>query len=671
VKNLIIPQTTENSSAARMIPPPEAFARQAQISSMAAYRELYEESIRTPERFWDRLAKEHLTWFEPWRKVLQWRPPVAQWFLGGQLNAAHICLDRHLDTPKADQAALIWEGEPEVGGQGGEERVFSYRQLHETVCRFANVLKGQGIGKGDRVAIYLPILPETVIAMLACARIGAIHVVIYAGFSARSLAERIENAQARLVITADGGFRRGTMCDLKRVVDESLALSDGKGQRLAQSVERVIVVRRTGASIPMTPGRDLWYEEVMARAGLNAPAERMDSEDPLFILYTSGASGRPKGVVHTTAGFLLGAKVTAAYVFDLRDGDRFWCTADPGWISGHSYVVYGPLANGATTFLFEGAPSHPAPDRCWRMIQKHGLTIFHTTPTTIRAFMRWGSDWVRNHDLRSLRLLGSVGEPIDPDTWHWYHETIGGGRCPIVDTWWQTETGAIMISPLPGAIPAKPGSAALPFFGVLPEVVDEQGRALAPHVNGRLVIRKPWPSMIRGIWGDPQRFKETFWNELDGGYFTGDGCHQDEDGYFWMVGRLDDSINVAGHRIGAAEIESALVRHPAVAEAAVVGRTDDLKGQALVAFVTLAPGTTASALLREQLRNHVTEVIGALAQPDEIRMVDALPRTRSGKVMRRYLQEVADGVVEGAPQSTSSGSFGMGTDPLPGSSSSG
>jgi acetyl-CoA synthetase len=637
------PEMADPKSEPRIIPPPEPFVRQARLSSLEAYRELYEESIRSPERFWERMAREHLAWFEPWRKVLQWRPPSVQWFAGGRLNAAHNCLDRHLATPTADQAAVIWEGEPEVDGQGGEVRILSYRELHEAVCRFANVLKRHGIRKGDRVAIYLPILPETVIAMLACARIGAIHTVIYAGFSARSLAERIQLAEARLVVTADGGYRRGTISELKVAVDEGLTLKDGQGGFLARSVERVIVIRRTGRDTPMTPDRDRWYDEEMAQVDAAAPAESMESEDPLFILFTSGSSGRPKGVVHSTAGYLLGAKLTAAYVFDLRDSDRIWCTADPGWVTGHSYAVYGPLSNGATTCLYEGAPNHPAPDRFWRMIEKHGITILHTTPTTIRAFMQWGSDWVRNHDTGSLRLLGSVGEPIDPSVWAWYYETIGGSRCPIVDTWWQTETGAVMISPLPGATPAKPGSVAVPFFGVLAEVVDERGEALPPNVNGRLVIRKPWPSMVRGIWGEPERFKETFWNEVDGGYFTGDGCHQDEDGYFWMVGRLDDSINVAGHRIGTAEIESALVQHPAVAEAAVVGRTDDLKGQAVVAFVTLKPGTTATALLRGQLREHVARVIGALAQPDEVRLVDTLPRTRSGKVMRKYLREMADG----------------------------
>jgi acetyl-CoA synthetase len=618
---------------------------------MAAYRELYDESIRMPERFWERMAREHVVWFEPWRKVLQWRPPLAHWFVGGQLNVAHNCLDRHLQSATADQAALIWEGEPAAEGQVGEERTYSYRQLHAEVCRFANVLRDLGVGKGDRVAIYLPILPETVIAMLACARIGAVHTVVYGGFSARSLAERIQNAQAKVVVTADGGYGRGTIRELKLAVDECLMLSDGHGQALAGSIERVIVVRRTGRSVSMKPDRDVWYHEAMALVGAESPVERMESEDPLFILYTSGSSGKPKGVLHSTAGYLLGAKLTAHYIFDLREGDRIWCTADPGWVTGHSYAVYGPLANGATTFLYEGAPNHPQPDRYWQMIEKQGITILHTTPTVIRACMQWGEEWIAKHDLRSLRLLGSVGEPLDPEVWSWYHRTIGGGRCPVVDTWWQTETGAIMISPVPGAIPAKPGSVALPFFGVLPEVVDEQGRALAPQVNGRLVIRKPWPSMSRGIWGDPQRFKDTFWNEADGGYFTGDGCHQDQDGYFWMVGRLDDALNVAGHRVGTAEIESALVRHPAVAEAAVVGRTDDLKGQALVAFVTLRSGAVASADLREQLRHHVTDAIGVLARPDEVRLVDSLPRTRSGKIMRRCLQEMADEVGGDGPRS--------------------
>jgi acetyl-CoA synthetase len=627
--------------AAQLIPPPEAFARQARLPSLAAYQELYEESTRTPERFWGRMAKEHLVWLEPWRKVLQWRPPQAQWFVGARLNVAFNCLDRHLETAMADKPALIWEGE-EVGGEHGEARTLTYRQLHAEVCRFSNVLRQLGIRKGDRVAIYLPILPETVVAMLACARVGAIHTVIYGGFSAQSLGERIQNAEPKLVVTADGGYRRGTLTELKQTVDQCLGLRNAQNQPLARSVERVIVVRHTGQCIPMTQGRDLWYHEAMGAVESEAAAEGMDSEDPLFIVYASGSSGKPKGVVHSTGGYLLGVKLTAAYIFDLRDGDRSWCTVDPGWLTGHSYGVYGPLANGTTIFLYEGALNHPQPDRVWQMVQRHRITILHTTPTAIRACMQWGADWVQRHDLSSLRLLGTVGEPIDAEAWNWYHQIVGNGRCPIVDTWWQTETGAAMISPIPGATPAKPGSAGVPFFGVVPEVVDEQGHAVPPNTDGRLIIRKPWPSMARGFWGDPQRFNTTFWTEADGGYFTGDGCHQDSDGYFWMVGRLDDVLNVAGHRIGTAEIESAMVQHPAVAEVAVVGRTDDLKGQALVAFVTLAQGLTPSAELCEELRSHVTKVIGALAQPDEIRLVESLPRTRSGKIMRRFLREMAD-----------------------------
>jgi acetyl-CoA synthetase len=521
--------------------------------------------------------------------------------------------------------------------------VLTYRQLHREVCRFANVLKAQGVGAGDRVLLYLPMVPEAAIAMLACARIGAVHSVVFGGFSAQSVADRIHDSQARLVVTADGGYRRGNVVPLKKSVDEALELQDEHGQPLARSVEKVVVLRRTGETVPMRVGRDVWWHEAIEASSATCPAAPMDSEAPLFILYTSGSTGKPKGILHTTAGYLLGATLTCRLVFDLKPTDVYWCTADVGWVTGHSYVVYGPLANGATTLMYEGAPNHPEPDRFWRIVAKYGVTILYTAPTAIRAFMKWGEAWPRKHDLSSLRLLGTVGEPINPEAWMWYREVIGGGRCPIVDTWWQTETGAIMISPLPGATPTKPGTATLPFFGVVPEVVDDQGQAVPPNTGGKLVIRKPWPSMLRGLWGDPQRYRDVYWREVAQSYFTGDGCRQDEDGYFWIVGRIDDVLNVAGHRIGTAEVESALVSHPSVAEAAVVGRPDELKGQALVAFVTLKGGVRAAPELRAILREHVAKEIGPVAKPDDIRFAEALPKTRSGKIMRRLLKQIAAG----------------------------
>jgi acetyl-CoA synthetase len=628
---------------ARLFPPPARFVASAHLGSLAEYQALYRESIEQPDQFWARQAESELIWFRPWTQVLAWQEPLAQWFVGGQLNVSFNCLDRHLDTPMANKAALIWEGEPANGRQPGEERVFTYRQLHREVCRFANVLKRNGIHKGDRVLIYLPMVPEVAIAMLACARIGAVHSVVFAGFSAQSVADRIFDSQAKLVITADGGFRRGAVVPLKQNVDEALALKDARGNWLAQTVEKVIVLQRTGHDVPLQPGREVWWHEEIEQVNAQCPAEPLDSEHPLFILYTSGSTGKPKGVLHTTAGYLLAVKLTSKYVFDLWEADVFWCTADVGWVTGHSYVVYGPLANGATSMMYEGAPNYPEPDRFWRIVEKYGVTILYTAPTAIRAFMKWGADWPRKHDLTSLRLLGTVGEPINPEAWMWYYVNIGGQRCPIVDTWWQTETGSIMITPLPGAIPTKPGSATLPFFGVVPEVVDEQGQAVPPNAGGKLVIRRPWPSMLRGLWGDPQRYQDTYWREVSGSYFTGDGCRRDEDGYFWIVGRIDDVLNVAGHRIGTAEVESALVSHPKVAEAAVVGRPDDLKGQALVAFVTLRGGTRPEPALRDELRNHVAKEIGPVAKPDDVRFAEALPKTRSGKIMRRLLKQVAAG----------------------------
>jgi acetyl-CoA synthetase len=627
----------------RVFPPPKSFAGKAHVKSMAEYRKLYNESIRQPEKFWGRAAKEELAWFKPWKKVLQWKLPNAKWFVGGRLNLSYNCLDRHLGTATANKAALIWEGEPAAPGIPGEERTYTYKQLHHEVCLFANVLKRNGLKKGDRVIIYLPMVPEAAIAMLACARIGVVHSVVFGGFSAQSVADRIFDCQAKMVITADGGFRRGAVVPLKKSVDEALALKDAQGNLLSKTIEKVIVLRRTRQEIQIQEGRDVWWHRELQYVQADCPAAEMDSEAPLFILYTSGSTGKPKGILHSTAGYLLGAKLTTKYVFDLRPEDVYWCTADVGWVTGHSYVVYGPLANGATSLMYEGAPNHPEPDRFWRIVAKYGVTILYTAPTAIRAFMKWGVEWPKKHDLTSLRLLGTVGEPINPEAWMWYHEFIGGKRCPIVDTWWQTETGGIMISPLPGATPTKPGTATLPFFGVVPEVVDDRGNPVPKNAGGKLVIRKPWPSMLRGIWGDPKRFKETYWTEVKGSYFTGDGCRQDEDGYFWIVGRIDDVLNVAGHRIGTAEVESALVSNALVAEAAVVGRPDDLKGQALVAFVTLKTGVIPGPSIRDDLRAHVAREIGPVAKPDDIRFAEALPKTRSGKIMRRLLKEVAAG----------------------------
>jgi len=636
----------------RVFHPTKEFSAAAHIPSMARYKKLYAESIREPDKFWARAAKEELVWFKPWKKVLDWKLPYAKWFVGGQLNVSYNCLDRHLNTDRANKAALIWEGEPATTGKPGEERVLTYKQLHREVCRFANVLKSLGIKKGDRILIYLPMIPEAAISMLACTRIGAVHSVVFGGFSAQSVADRAADCQAKLIITADGGFRRGNVVSLKKNVDDALELRDGSnvlnlqdGQSglTAGCVRNVVVVKRTGSEISMTPGRDIWWHEAMADASSECRAEKLDSEHPLFILYTSGSTGKPKGILHTTAGYLLGARMTSRYVFDLRDSDVYWCTADVGWVTGHSYVVYGPLANGATSLMYEGAPNFPEPDRFWRIVEKYGVTILYTAPTAIRAFMKWGVEWVKKHDLSSLRLLGSVGEPINPEAWIWYHENVGGKRCPIVDTWWQTETGGIMITPLPGATPTKPGTATLPFFGIVPEVVDENGKAVPKFTSGKLVVRKPWPSMLRGVWGDPKRFVETYWSEVEGSYFTGDGCRQDKDGYFWIVGRIDDVLNVAGHRIGTAEVEGALVSNQKVAEAAVVGRPDELKGQALVAFVTLKHGVVPSPELREQLRNHVGKEIGPVAKPDDIRFAEALPKTRSGKIMRRLLKQIASG----------------------------
>ena len=627
----------------RVFPPTKGFSSRAHIKSLAQYRKLYNESIKSPDRFWAKQAKNELTWFKPWKKVLQWKEPFVRWFVGGQLNVSHNCLDRWLDTLTANKAALIWEGEPATDGKPGEERVLTYKQLHREVCRFANVLKRNGVHKGDRVLIYLPMVPEAAIAMLGCARIGAVHSVVFGGFSAQSVADRVFDSQAKLIVTADGGFRRGTVIPLKKNVDEALTLKAANGDLLAKSVEKVIVLRRANNEVHIAEGRDVWWHRELDYVDAECAAERMDSEAPLFILYTSGSTGKPKGILHTTGGYLLGVKLTHKYVFDIQDADVYWCTADVGWVTGHSYVVYGPLANGATSLMYEGAPNWPEPDRFWRIVAKYGVTVLYTAPTAIRAFMKWGTEWPGKHDLSSLRLLGTVGEPINPEAWIWYHETIGGKRCPIVDTWWQTETGGIMITPLPGAIATKPGSATLPFFGVVPEVVDDEGKPVPRNTGGKLVIRKPWPSMLRGIWGDPRRYKEVYWSEVKRSYFTGDGCRQDADGYYWIVGRIDDVLNVAGHRIGTAEVESALVSNQKVAEAAVVGRPDELKGQALVAFVTLKSGVKPDHAIRDELRRHVAKEIGPVARPDDIRFAETLPKTRSGKIMRRLLKQIASG----------------------------
>lgn len=623
---------TSVSRESRKFRPSAEFKAQANLGSDAAYKRLYAESVNSPEKFWDRQAKEHLLWRKPYKKVLDWKPPHAKWFVGGKLNVCENCVDRHLGTARENKAALIFEGEP------GDVRTITYKQLHFHVCRWANYFNNIGIGEGDRVAIYMPMIPEAVIAMLACARVGAIHTVVFGGFSPEALKDRINDCKAKLVITADGGWRRGKVIELKANVDKAVEHTP--------TVQQVLVVKRCGNTVNMVEGRDVWWKEAWEGAPNIHKAKPFDSEHPLFILYTSGSTGKPKGVLHTSAGYLLGAKLSSHYVFDLKETDRYFCSADIGWITGHSYVVYGLMANGATVFIYEGAPNQPEPDRFWQMIDRHGITILYTAPTAIRAFMRWGDNYVLRHRLDSLRLLGSVGEPINPEAWMWYHTMIGKKRCPIVDTWWQTETGSIMITPLPGVTATKPGSGTLPFFGVVPKVVDEKCKEVPRNSGGKLVITQPWPSMLRTLWGDDDRYVRQYFSEFPGRadvYFTGDGARQDKDGYFWIVGRIDDVLNVSGHRIGTAEVESALVSHPAVAEAAAVGRPDELKGQALVVFVTVKQGVTADDTLREQLRAHVGKEIGSLAKPDSIRFAAGLPKTRSGKIMRRILKEIAAG----------------------------
>ncbi len=610
----------------RVFPPSAEFSSQAHIKSLEQYEAMYRQSIEDPEKFWAEAAKE-LHWFKTWDKVLEWNLPSAKWFAGGKTNLSYNCVDRHALGARAGKTALIWEGEP------GEVRRLTYAELHAEVQRFANALKSLGINKGDRVAIYMGMTPELAIALLACARIGAIHSVIFGGFAAHAISDRVNDSGCVAILTQDSSYRRGNEIQLKRTVDEAIAS--------CPTVKHVVVYRRTGSPVNMAEGRDHWWHDLVAKAGADCPAEPMDSEDPLYILYTSGTTGKPKGLVHTTGGYAVQTYLTTKYVFDLRDEDIYWCTADIGWVTGHSYVVYGPLQCGATVLMYEGAPNFPDFSRFWKIVDDHKVTVFYTAPTAIRAFIKWGDEHVEKHRLDSLRLLGTVGEPINPEAWMWYREKIGHNRCPIVDTWWQTETGAIMIAPIPGAVPTKPGSATRPFFGIQPEVVTRDGRSVPPGSGGLLVIRKPWPSMARTVYGDPERYRKTYWSDVPGCYFTGDGARQDADGYFWLMGRVDDVINVSGHRLGTMEVESALVAHPKVAEAAVVGRPDDLKGQAIAAFVTLESGYQPSNELKEELKKWVAKEIGSLARPDDIRFTDALPKTRSGKIMRRLLRELA------------------------------
>ncbi|HKW02216.1 MAG TPA: acetate--CoA ligase [Vicinamibacterales bacterium] len=593
--------------------------------------DVYRRAAADPEAFWAAFASE-LDWMQPWTKTLEWTPPYAKWFAGGKLNVSANCLDRHVRTAHRNKAAIIWEGEP------GDRRTLTYFDLHRQVCQFANVLKSLGVKKGDRVALYMPLIPELAIAMLACARVGAVHSVVFGGFSAESLRDRINDAQASVLVTADGGYRRGQLVPLKQMADEALAS--------APSIKHVVVVQRgPGDPFPVhiKEGRDHWYHRLMQDAGASCAPEPMDAEDMLYILYTSGTTGKPKGIVHTTGGYLVGCYATTRWVFDLRDDDVYWCTADLGWVTGHSYVVYGPLSNGATVLMYEGAPDWPQKDRFWELIERYGVTVFYTAPTAIRAFMRWGTNWPAGRDLSSLRLLGSVGEPINPEAWIWYHDHIGRKRCPIVDTWWQTETGHILITALPGITPLKPGSATRPFPGISAEIRNAQGERVSQG-GGLLALTAPWPGMLRGIYGDPERFVQQYWSKWkDGIYFTGDGAHVDQDGYYWLLGRVDDVLNVAGHRIGTMEVESALVDHPKVAEAAVVGKAHEIKGQAVAAFVTLKEGNVATPALVDELKDHVVKKIGAIARPDQILFAADLPKTRSGKIMRRLLRDIAEG----------------------------
>jgi acetyl-CoA synthetase len=612
----------------RVFEPSADFVSQAHVQGFDNYQRLCAEADADPDKFWAGIASE-LHWFKPWDKVLEWAPPFAKWFSGGELNLSYNCLDRHLSGPRRNKAAIIWESEP------GEVVTLTYQQLHDEVCKFANVLKSIGVSTGERVAIYMGMCPALPIAMLACARIGAPHTVVFGGFSAMALADRVNDCQASCVITQDGALRRGVELKLKSVVDEAL--------KTCASVRSVVVYQRTGSEQVMQAGRDYWWHELMADASDECEALPLDAEHPLFLLYTSGTTGKPKGILHTTGGYAAGTYISTKWVFDLKEEDIYWCTADIGWVTGHSYIVYGPLLNGATVLMYEGAPFTPTPDRFWRIVEKHKVTILYTAPTAIRSFMRLGEEHPRKYAMKSLRLLGSVGEPINPEAWMWYREVIGRNRCPIVDTWWQTETGSIMIAPLPGAVPTKPGSATLPLPGIAADVVDQDGNSVPLGSGGFLVVRRPWPSMLRTIYGDPARFQSAYFAQFPGIYFTGDGARKDADGYLWIMGRIDDVLNVSGHRLSTMEVESALVAHPKVAEAAVVGRPDEIKGQAIAAFVTLQDGYAASNELKEELRSWVAREIGSMAKPDDIRFSEALPKTRSGKIMRRLLREVAAG----------------------------
>ena len=617
-------------SEERRFPPSAEFTAQANVSDPA----IYEKADSDYEGFWEDWANE-LHWFKKWDKVLEWDPPFAQWFTGGKINVSYNCLDRHLDGPRRNKAALVWEGEP------GDWKVYTYGDLHREVCRFANGLKSLGVKKGDRITIYMPMIPELPIAMLACARIGAPHSIVFGGFSPEALRDRINDCEATVVITADGGYRRGRIVPLKQNTDEAL---EG-----TPTVEKVVVVNRVGDRFEgsMTEGRDIWWEDLVEGQSRECPAEPMDSEDMLYILYTSGTTGKPKGVVHTTAGYLVGTYATVKWVFDLKEEDVYWCTADIGWVTGHSYIVYGPLANGATSVMYEGAPDFPDRDRFWDIVEKYKATIVYTAPTAIRACMRWGEEHPKKHDLSSIRLLGTVGEPINPEAWMWYRHNIGADRCPVVDTWWQTETGMILITPLPGLTNLTPGSATKPFPGIEAEVVDEKGDAVGPGQGGYLVLKRPWPAMLRTIYGDPDRYVEQYWSRYPNIYFTGDGAKMDENGFFWILGRVDDVINVAGHRISTMEVESALVDHQSVAEAASIGKSHEIKGQGVVAFVTLKEGVETSEAMVRELKSHVTTKIGAIARPDEIYFAADLPKTRSGKIMRRLLRDIAEGRVLG------------------------
>jgi acetyl-CoA synthetase len=637
----------------RRFPPSAAFSAKARVQSHAEYSALYRQSIEEPEAFWREHTRD-LVWRTPWKRFLTWELPKARFFEGGTLNLTESCLDRHLETAARTKAALVWEGEP------GDTRTLTYFELHRAVVRLAAALTDLGVKAGDRVAIYMGMVPETAIAMLACARVGAPHSVIFGGFSAESLRDRINDCKAKVLLTQDGAWRRGNVVPLKKMADEAIAQTP--------TIEKAVVLRRIGKDecpVQMKDGRDIWWDDLVSRTpsdaalrlAKNPPA--LDSEHPLFILYTSGSTGKPKGVLHTTGGYLAGVHVTSKYVFDLRDSDLYWCTADVGWVTGHSYIVYGPLSCGASCLMYEGAPNSPDWSRFWKIIERHGVTILYTAPTAIRAFIRAGDEWPQKADLSSLRLLGTVGEPINPEAWVWYHKTIGGGRCPVVDTWWQTETGAIMLTTLPGACYSKPGSTGLPLFGVDPAVVKDRGDAVGANEGGKLVIKRPWPSMARTLWGDDDRYFKTYWDQIPNVYFTGDGARRDEDGYFWVVGRIDDVLNVAGHRIGTAEIESALVSHPSVAEAAAVGKPDEIKGSALVCFVTVKSGQKADKAMKEKLAAHIEKEIGKFAKPDQIRFADALPKTRSGKIMRRLLKEIASGAAEAKGDTTTLEDFSV------------